>query len=226
MWTSAWVLRDFNEIRRDTLITRRDLLNYGSQDAVDSALRRLRKKGIIIKLAWGVYVRVHPSERAPNADAVASAKIAAFQRTQTDSALDEAHQHGIAGQGEDEIVFEVDGASSSFMVFNQAGKSVCRVFRRRKVARKTQLYATPARRAIKALWALGPETCTRQIVQWAVRNLDRAQRREFHLSSRWMPGWLSDLITASRLFESDLRCCRGKRPSSGAAKAYFKTPRV
>ena len=87
MWTSAWVLRHFMRFAEKTLITRRDLLNYGSQDAVDSALRRLRKKGIIIKLAWGVYVRVHASERAPNADAVASAKIAAFQRTQTDSAL-------------------------------------------------------------------------------------------------------------------------------------------
>ncbi len=194
MWTSAWVLRHFMRFAENTLITRRDLLNYGSQDAVDSAIRRLIKRGIIMRLAWGVYVRVHPSERPPNADAVASAKITAFQRTQASSARDEAHQHGIEAQGEVELVFEVDGASSSFFVFDETGESVCRVFLRRKVARKTQLEDNPARRAIKALWALGHERCTREIVQLAVRNLERAQRREFHLSHRWMPGWLSDLI--------------------------------
>ena len=69
-----------------------------------------------------------------------------------------------------------------------------RVFLRRKVARKMQLETSPARRAIKALWSIGPELVTFPMIQHAVSNLNREQRRELRLSHRWMPGWLSDMI--------------------------------
>ena len=44
MWTSAFILAHFMRFAENTLITRRDLLNYGTQDAIDSALKRLIKK--------------------------------------------------------------------------------------------------------------------------------------------------------------------------------------
>ena len=44
MWTSAFILAHFMRFAENTLITRRDLLNYGTQDAIDSALRRMIRK--------------------------------------------------------------------------------------------------------------------------------------------------------------------------------------
>jgi len=154
----------------------------------------MRRNGFIKRLAWGVYVRTTSNENVPSTEQISSAKIAAFHRTSAPSGIDEANQHGVAERGESEVVFEVDGASSSFLVFGAQGKPVCRIFLRRRVARKLQLDMSPARKLIKALWTLGPESCTPQIIQRAARNLDRSSRREFHLAHRWMPGWLSDMI--------------------------------
>ncbi len=61
-------------------------------------------------------------------------------------------------------------------------------------ARKIQLETSPVRRAIKALWSIGSELVTVQMIQRAMVNLNREQRRELRLSHRWMPGWLSDMI--------------------------------
>ncbi len=44
MWTSAFILAHFMRFAENTLITRRDLLNYGTQNAIDSALRRMIRK--------------------------------------------------------------------------------------------------------------------------------------------------------------------------------------
>ena len=121
-------------------------------------------------------------------------KIAAFHRTQVSSARDVAREHGLTQVGEPEVVFEVDGATSSFGVLLKEGEPLDRVFLRRKIARKMQLEASPVRRAIKSLWSIGPELVTVQMIQMAMMNLNREQRRELRLSHRWMPGWLSDMI--------------------------------
>ena len=198
MSTAAFILAHFLRFAENTLITRRDLLIYGTQDAVDSALRRMRAKGFIIRLAWGVYVRPPLVESVPGPEAVAAAKIEAFQRTKVVASLDEAQVHGVTPDGEPEAIFEVDGASSSFQIYDGVGAPVVRIFLRRKVARKMKLDVSPARRAIKALWAIGEERCTHQMIELAVRDLDRDARREFRSSHRWMPGWLSDMIRQIR----------------------------
>jgi len=194
MWTSAFILAHFMRFSENTLITRRDLLNYGTQDAIDSALRRMMRKGIIIRVAWGVYVRPLRGQPIPPPEDIAAVKIAAFHRAQLSSSRDVAREHGLRQDGEPEVVFEVDGATSSFGVLISKGGPVRRVFLRRKVARKIQLEASPVRRAIKALWSIGAELVTEQMIQRAMVNLNREQRRELRLSHRWMPGWLSDMI--------------------------------
>lgn len=194
MWTSAFILAHFMRFAENTLITRRDLLNYGTQNAIDSALRRMIRKGIIIRVAWGVYVRPLQGQPIPPPEDIAAVKIAAFHRTQLSSSRDVAREHGLRQDGELEVVFEVDGATSSFGVLISKGGPVRRVFLRRKVARKIQLETSPVRRAIKALWSIGAELVTEQMIQRAMVNLNREQRRELRLSHRWMPGWLSDMI--------------------------------
>ena len=194
MWTSAFILAHFMRFVENTLITRRDLLNYGTQDAIDSALKRLIKKKIIVRVAWGVYVRPLRGQPIPAPEDVAAVKIAAFHRTQMSTGRDVAREHNLTQEGETDQIYEVDGATSSFALLTEEGEELDRVFLRRKVARKMQLEASPVRRAIKALWTVGPELVTEHLIQQALIDLNREQRRELRLSHRWMPGWLSDMI--------------------------------
>ncbi len=62
------------------------------------------------------------------------------------------------------------------------------------VARKIVLSENAAGRAIKAIWRLGVEGCTREVIAQATVNLGRDDRRIFQLSHRRMPGWMSDMV--------------------------------
>ena len=69
----------------------------------------------LLNVWLGRYVRTTSNENVPSTEQISSAKIAAFHRTSAPSGIDEANQHGVEERGESEDVFEVDGASSSFL---------------------------------------------------------------------------------------------------------------
>ncbi len=46
MWTSQLILAHFLRLAENVLVTRRELLNYGTQAAVDSTIRRLHESTI------------------------------------------------------------------------------------------------------------------------------------------------------------------------------------
>ena len=58
MTTAVWVRSHVLGSPENTLVTRRELLHYGTQYAVDSAIRSLKRKGDIIPVCSGVYLRV------------------------------------------------------------------------------------------------------------------------------------------------------------------------
>jgi hypothetical protein len=199
MWTTASkVLAHFMGLPENTLVTRRDLLHYGTQNAVDTAIIKLRRKGVIVRMAWGVYVRPHPGEPLPLAREVAAARIRAFHRKQTLSSVDEALVHGLREVGECAMVFEVDASTSSFRIFDSSDLGDCVVYLRAKVARKMLLDLTPSVRAIKALWSLGESQCVPSLIARAVREFNSTDRAEFKKSHRLMPGWLSDSVHKMR----------------------------
>lgn len=197
MWTATKVRSHFFGLPENTLVTRRDLLNYGTQDAVDSALRELIKAHLVLRVAWGVYLRPHPSEPLPMAEQIAAVRIAAFHRTKVASALDNAKGHCLVEQGETDLVYEVDAATSKFRIYESQDRAACFVYLKSRVARKMQLELTAARRAIKALWLLGQEQCQAKMIGRACQNFSRADREEFRQSHRLMPGWMSDTVHLS-----------------------------
>ncbi len=57
MWTASRIRRHFLSFAENTMVSRKELLQYGTQDAVDSALAKLLMAGVIIRMACGVYLR-------------------------------------------------------------------------------------------------------------------------------------------------------------------------
>lgn len=194
MLTAGFVRAHFMKTPENAMVTRRDLLHYGTQDAIDSSIRQLIRKQLILRVACGVYLRPHPTEPLPTAAEIAAVRIAAFHRTQASSALDTAKEHGLVEAGEDDLVYEVNAATSQFRVHASRDRGCCVVYLKARVARKMQLDLTPARKAIKAIWSLGEEECSLSIIERAVRSLARPDQREFRISNRLMPGWMSDKV--------------------------------
>ena len=79
-----------------SLVTRRELLHYGTQYAIDSAIRSLKRKGDIIPVCSGVYLRVGRVLVLPTAAEIAAVRIAAFNRKRVDSGREVAAQHGLS----------------------------------------------------------------------------------------------------------------------------------
>lgn len=82
----SWAVRchiTYN-VRKGDMFTTRELLCYGNRNAIDQILFRLVKAGIIIRLAWGVFVRQEDYEDSgiplPSPMEVAREKARAFCR--------------------------------------------------------------------------------------------------------------------------------------------------
>lgn len=69
-------------VRAGDMFTTRELLRYGNRNAIDQVTYRLVKAGIIIRLAWGVFVRQedYTGEDLPGPMEVARVKARAFSR--------------------------------------------------------------------------------------------------------------------------------------------------
>lgn len=194
MFTASFVRAHFMNLPENTMVTRRDLLHYGTRWAVDSIIRKLKRQGIIVRVCCGVYLRPHPTKPMPKAAEIAAVRIAAFHRTKAAAALDVAKEHGLKAFGESKLVYEVNASTSQFRVFRSQDKANCIVYLRSRVARKMKLDRSVPGRAIKALWLLGEGNVTPSIIQHAARHFCRADRIEFRASIRLMPGWLSDPV--------------------------------
>jgi len=175
------------------MFARRDLLEYGSEGAVDLTLQRLKDNKLIASLTCGTYIRPIPGAPPPSYAEIAQFRIASLGRTGVRSARAEAHEHGLTNDCDEVLTYEVDASSSQFNIHPYSGRPGCLVKLKSRVARKMRLNASPAGKVIKALWHVGPE-CTPATLERATRNFSRTDRAEFRKSHRWMPGWLSDFV--------------------------------
>jgi hypothetical protein len=194
MWAAAKVRRFIFSVPKGKLFTRRELIQCGaSQGIVDQEIGKMIRSKVMVRMAWGVYVRPNSNEQLPTVEQVADTKIKAFGRKNTASAKDVAKEHGLSAHGERVVTYETDGSPSSFRVF-KADKTCAIVYLRRRPARKLLLGYRTARKAIKALWFVGNGNVREAEISKATALFGRTHRQDFLKSLRWMPGWLSDLV--------------------------------
>lgn len=116
MNTSARLRRFINSLKDREVFTCADVLDFGKRSAVAVALMRLVRKGIIVRLASGVYMKGDEFDKRPTAVEVAQVKARAFGKSLS---LDgnEVVRSLSASDGTDKeqtIEFTIDGYSSSF----------------------------------------------------------------------------------------------------------------
>jgi hypothetical protein len=185
------IRRHINQLSGEALFNNKDFLKFASRATVDRTLSQLCKGGIIIREARGVYRRaVIPEAPAPSLMEIVLFKAKVFGRKIVQDFLDAAKECGISGvQGNDELTFITDGASSSFMTM-----SGVRVHLKNRCARKVGLDDGLIHRVIKALWHFGDPLKQEHLAE-ATMPFGRTERQELREQAGLMPGWMADALS-------------------------------
>jgi len=164
------------------------MLIYGPRSAIDQCLAGLVKKGLIIRLARGVFVREGSNLNQITVEDVARAKAEAFGKQLATWGGVLASRLGLApeGQQQRERIFCVSGSSSSFKF-----REVTVVFRK-TCTRKMLLNASFAGQFLHALWHLGLGGVKALTAEQADRvSLNRPIKEEIRLKVGSVPAWLA-----------------------------------
>jgi hypothetical protein len=197
MYTATFIRRHIFQLPPGRIFATRHLLPYGSRAAVDQALSRLVKAGVIIRLARGIFVRQEPGAGLPSVPAVVAAKAEAFGKQIATGGAELARQFGLAAGTRPGLTFCVNGSSSSFV----CGEVVVRL--ERTCQRRMNLGEGPTGRALAALWHVGREAAGPAEVELLTRCWGRRERQEMRQQRRWLPDWISSCFA-----------CRKPRPAA------------
>lgn len=177
---------------RGSVFVPAEFLELGSRAAVDIALHRLTQKGMIRRLARGVYdfPKEHPAlgPLSPSAEAVAKA-MAGRDRTRLQPAgAYAANALGLTEQVPAKAVFLTDGPSRTVKI----GPTTIQL--RRTTAKNMETAGRLSGLIIQALRELGKEHVTEARRQHLKRTLPANKRRELLKDIRLAPAWMHPIF--------------------------------
>jgi hypothetical protein len=171
-----------------------DFLDLGSRAAVDQALSRLVRKGMLRRLARGLYdyPKTHPvlGVVTPTPEAIAKALVGKHGIRLQPSGAYAANLLGLSTQVPAKIVFLTDGPSRTVRVGNQEIRLV----------RTTPRIMGPARRisgtVIQALRYLGPAQVDAAVIRALRRKLRPADKQQLLRDLPFAPAWVGAHLRA------------------------------
>ena len=177
---------------RGCVVVPADFLEIGSRQAVDLALHRLTQKGIIRRLARGVYdfPKKHPvlGTLAPSAEKVAAAlAIRDHTRIQPAGAY-AANVLGLSDQVPAKAVFLTNGPTRTVKICSTS------IQLRRTTARNMAATGRLSGLLIQALRAIGKEHVTKQHRVHLKHALPARQRRELLKDLTLAPAWMHPIF--------------------------------
>ncbi|MBI4534136.1 MAG: type IV toxin-antitoxin system AbiEi family antitoxin domain-containing protein [Candidatus Melainabacteria bacterium] len=186
MYTSSFIKRHICRLPLDKIFSTRELLIYGSRSAVDQTMSKLVRKGIIIRLARGLFVKEGTNIEKITVYDVAKAKAESFAKQIVAWGGHLAHKLGLVSQECDKHIYCVSGSSSSF----KFGDVIVRL--RKACARKMHLSTDLAGQFLQALWYLGKQRLDElRGSPWLPILLRRTDREYIRLSFHLVPAWLA-----------------------------------
>ncbi len=175
-----------------TLLCPSALLHLGSRDAVDQALSRLARKGDLMRVCQGVYVRPTQTRfglRAPSMDKVLSSLSALWGETIVPCGGMAANALGLTNQVPIRSVYLTSGPNRKLQLGGLAVEL--------RHAPRWQLTAPhrPAGEAVRALAWLGPRE-VEEGLETVRSKLSAEDLRELAASRAVMPAWMAEPVSA------------------------------
>jgi hypothetical protein len=168
------------------------LLNLGSRAVVDQALSRLVKAGKITRITRGVYVRPRHSKYVeqvlPEPFKIAEAKVESTGARVAIHGAEAARVLGLSTQMQTQPVFYTTGPSGKFKV----GKMTVRL--KHISPRKLEHANNKIGVVISALWYLGKEEVTPEIIASIKKQLKPKEFEKLKSSVQSMPIWMANAL--------------------------------
>ncbi len=187
MTTTQNIREKVGQLEVGTPYTTSEFLGHGSRAAVDQALTRLVKEGVLTRPVRGVYVKPKKSAYVgavpPKPMAIAEVLARQTGANIQVQGSEAARQMGFSTQVPMKTIYYTDGPGRTFHLQGMT------VTLKKVNSRKLALAGKPGV-ALNALWYLGEEGVTGRKIEM-VRS--RLTEEEFQLlKSASMPGWLHD----------------------------------
>ena len=168
------------------------LLKLGPRAAVDQAVSRLVREGVILRVRRGIFVRPRQSRLVgvvpANAEAVVRAIAESTGEVIAPHGAIAAHSLGLTSQVPLRAVYRTSGRSRDVKI----NRSV--VSLRHVSQRQLAMANTPAGTALAALRYLGKDVVTPRTLQQVRARIGNQQFRALRSATGAMPSWLIDLF--------------------------------
>jgi hypothetical protein len=199
MSATSFIRRKIYGMSEGGTFTTRDCLNYGGRAAVDQALSRCVKVGLIRRLARGVFAKDPDGRIKFKPMEIATLKAKSFGHAIAKHGSTIAAELGLKLGESSEPIFATDGRSSSFRVGD------VRIHLKGTAARKIQLQDSKAGSTLRALWHMGKEEVDPYVIERAAMCFLRSDREEMLDYMRWIPSWLCDSFKFTRPWRAGAR---------------------
>lgn len=219
MSVSEQILRKAERLPLGQPVTFKEFMGFGSRAAVDQALSRLVRAGVLSRPARGIYVRPKRSpyvgEVPPEPVKVAEALVAETGNTIQVHGAEAARRMGLSTQVPSRPVFYTSGPSRRVRL-GQLEVSLKHV-----TPRKLAMAERPAGIALTALWYLGKRLVTQETIERIRAHLPYEEFEALRSSTRIMPGWMHDVFVR---FEENQTSTAARRESVAPGTVYEGGP--
>ncbi len=202
-----------NRLPLQQIFCTRDLLHLSTRANVDQTLFRMTRRGLIQRLARGVYVRDLLFKTT--AKEIATARAVAFGKRIAEHPVRLLKQANLA---DDHLIptfafwgragmFCLEPTSNELRRLAKLGFAFKEpVSLTESCARKMALAETKCGRVMRSIWHLKKENCTAAKVQLLTDLMERADSKLYHSLVRFIPFWLSNyfyLIESGQIRDQD-----------------------
>lgn len=192
MKTTQRVQQYIQKTPRGKPFTTSALIRFGARAAVDQAISRLTVAGKVVRLTRGVYVRPENNrfvgQVLPEPFKVAEAIAKKTNEQIQVNGAEAARQLGLSTQVPAKPVFLTTGQSRRFFLgsLEVTLKHVSR--------KKIPMPESKAGLAILALWYLGKNLISKEIINKIEKRLTPLEFEKFTSSTEYMPAWMSNAV--------------------------------
>ncbi len=192
MKVTQHIIENINSLPKGVPFTSSQFLQYGSRNTIDQTIVRLTKRGEIIRVARGVYVKPKHSRFTgtvlPN-----SFEVAQFIASKTGAIIqvhgaEAARYFGLTTQMPTQAVYLTNGPNRKLTIGH------LQLTLKHVTSRKLIHAGTKIGLAITALWYLGKQQVNENIIAKIKSQLTEKEYQEFVNRINQMPIWLANVI--------------------------------
>jgi hypothetical protein len=171
----------------------RDFLDLGTRGAVDQALSRLAREGMIRRIGRGVYDVPRVSERlgvplSPAPDAVAAAVAKSTASRFQVSGAQAANALGLSTQVPARVIYLTDGTPREIKLGNQVLEF------RHAAPRSMRIAGRVSGTVIQALRHLGKQHITPEVIRHLRTTLGKREKTALRRDRAYAPGWMQPFL--------------------------------